>query len=84
LAKYNYPHRYPAVLLNFEGVKNPRAFAADDFEMALRAGLIPDINVSDVKLAFRGKNLACRCPLPERGKPDYCPVVRLLRIANED
>lgn len=31
---------------------------------------------------LRGKNIACRCPLPPEGQPDYCHGVILLRRAN--
>lgn len=30
-----------------------------------------------------GKNLACWCPLPEPGQPDWCHAAVLLRLANE-
>lgn len=32
--------------------------------------------------ALRGKNLACWCPLPERGEPDNCHAALLLELAN--
>jgi len=32
--------------------------------------------------SLRGKNLACWCPLPERGKPDVCHAALLLELAN--
>jgi Domain of unknown function (DUF4326) len=31
---------------------------------------------------LRGKNLACWCPLPEGGEPDYCHAALLLELAN--
>lgn len=30
-----------------------------------------------------GRNLACWCPLPEPGQPDWCHAAVLLRLANE-
>jgi hypothetical protein len=32
--------------------------------------------------ALRGKNLACWCPLPERGEPNSCHAALLLELAN--
>ncbi|MEW2071979.1 DUF4326 domain-containing protein [Streptomyces sp. NPDC007346] len=32
---------------------------------------------------LRGKNLACYCPLPKPGQPDYCHAAVLLKLANE-
>lgn len=31
---------------------------------------------------LRGKNLACYCPLPAEGEPDYCHAAVLLDLAN--
>jgi Domain of unknown function (DUF4326) len=31
---------------------------------------------------LRGRNLACWCPLPERGEPDNCHAALLLELAN--
>ena len=31
----------------------------------------------------RGKNLACWCPLPKPGEPDWCHAAVLLEIANK-
>ncbi|MFJ9029777.1 DUF4326 domain-containing protein [Streptomyces sp. NPDC102274] len=31
---------------------------------------------------LRGKDLACYCPLPPEGKPDYCHAAVLLALAN--
>ena len=32
--------------------------------------------------SLRGKNLACWCPLPERGEPDSCHAALLLELVN--
>ena len=32
--------------------------------------------------SLRGKNLACWCPLPERGEADSCHAALLLELAN--
>jgi hypothetical protein len=32
--------------------------------------------------SLKGKNLACWCPLPERGQPDNCHAAALLELAN--
>lgn len=34
------------------------------------------------KAKLRGHNLACWCPWPVSGKPDYCHAAALLEIAN--
>jgi uncharacterized protein DUF4326 len=31
---------------------------------------------------LRGKNLACKCPLPQHGEPDSCHAALLLELAN--
>ena len=47
---------------------------------------IYDTNRSELGLPatdeLRGKNLACWCPLPKPGEPDYCHAAILLEIAN--
>ena len=54
--------------------------AAGDFELALHSGDLA-FSVEDVKLYLSGYNLACWCPLPEEGKPDYCHAAVLLHVA---
>ena len=36
-----------------------------------------------IRAGLAGKNLACWCPLPEPGQPDWCHAAVLLRLANE-
>ena len=33
---------------------------------------------------LRGFNLACYCPLPKDGGPDFCHAAVLLKVANEE
>jgi len=41
-----------------------------------------DVSVTDVRAALAGRNLACWCPLPKPGEPDFCHAAVLLRVAN--
>lgn len=47
-----------------------------DSEMRRNAGYPLDIS------PLHGRNLACWCPLPAAGKPDYCHAAVLLEFAN--
>lgn len=43
----------------------------------------PYPTLAEIRDQLAGKNLACWCPLPEPGQPDWCHAAVLLRLANE-
>ena len=40
------------------------------------------LTVEDVRRELAGRDLACWCPLPEPGRPDWCHAAVLLDVAN--
>ena len=44
---------------------------------------LPYPTLAEIRAELAGKNLACWCPLPEPGQPDWCHAAVLLRVANE-
>lgn len=60
-----------------------RALATRDHFMWLGAVPEGEAIAERARVELRGKNLACWCPLPERGEPDYCHAANLLEVAND-
>ena len=62
------------------------AFAVEMFERSVlgsRLEVDGEHTVRSWLADLAGKNLACWCPLPEPGQPDWCHAAVLLRLANE-
>jgi hypothetical protein len=75
---------------------NPRSACASNYAEWLRVGteggwyeetyrigkqVIDRRRILDDLHLLRGKDLACTCPLPEPGQPDWCHAAVLLRLA---
>ena len=62
------------------------AFAVEMFERSVlgsRLEVDGEHMVRSWLADLAGKNLACWCPLPEPGQPDWCHAAVLLRLSNE-
>jgi hypothetical protein len=69
------------------GAKNPCGTITADKRHAwqLYLGFAPqnELLIAAAREGLRGKDLACRCPLPKGGEPDVCHAAILLTLANE-
>jgi hypothetical protein len=67
------------------GVDGTREECIDKFRADIEAELSASIvNVSLIEMLgeLRGNNLACVCPLPSDGEPDFCHAATWLEFAN--
>ena len=70
----------------FTSKEDATAFAVGMFERSVlgsRLEVDGEHTVRSWLAALAGKNLACWCPLPEPGQPDWCHAAVLLRLTNE-
>ncbi|MDH2424796.1 DUF4326 domain-containing protein [Sphaerisporangium sp. TRM90804] len=65
-----------------QGVVEDRAHAVALYAFWLMAKV--PYTQADIRRELGGRDLACWCPLPEPGQPDYCHAAVLLKIANAE